>query len=233
RSIEVRVSLSDKQSFAARAATRGESMSTALRRLIAEDAVPPTQIMEAPMWRKFIIAGLPAAITVGVLVAVSLGGAQARTDFKGNFRAMDHNRDGYVDRTEMIEVMSQRIAKAHVPDVCDGTEWARKWSLSAEILADGEIAFADGNHDGKLTLLETVASIERKRADDFLQADVDASGYVTLAEMEDAYRADEVMVSAPCRAAIGMQRAEQAGEIILFLDSDQDGRVSLREFVDH
>ncbi|WP_299612094.1 EF-hand domain-containing protein [uncultured Tateyamaria sp.] len=231
--LEIRVSHSEKSAFAARAAQRGESMSAALRRLIAEDAVPLLANKEAPMWRKFTIAGLPAAITAFVLIAVSLAGAEARTDFKGNFLSMDANQDKIVDRPEMVREMTRRIAKAHVPTACLGTQWEVRWSASPEVLADGHIDFADGNGDGIVTLKEFVAAHERNRANDFILADTDSSGFVTVEELAAAYRVDEAKINAECRAAIGMQGAAEAPEIVEWLDTDRDGRVSLREFVDH
>lgn len=231
--LEVRVSLSEKSAFAARAAARGESMSAALRRLIAEDAVPHLLSNEVPMWRKFIIAGAPAAITASVLIAVSLAGAAANTDFKGGFRSLDANRDGVVDYAELVADMADQIARADVPAACKGTQWEERWAATPEKLADGHMEFYDANGDGEVTLKEYIASYERQRASDFVEADTDNSGFVTLAELEAAYRLDEAKVSAECRAAIGMQSAAKAPEIIEFLDADGDGRVSLREFVDH
>lgn len=231
--LEVRVSLSEKSAFAARAAARGESMSSALRRLIAEDGVPQRVTKEAPMWTRFIFAGAPVAITVLALVSVSLAGAEAETDFKGNFRAMDINTDGMIDRTELIANMIQRIAAAEVPPACAGTQWEERWSATPERLADDHMEFYDANGDGVATLKEYVASFERKRASDFVEADTDNSGFVTAEELVAAYRADEVKVSADCRAAVGMQSAAMVPEIMALLDGDGDGRVSLREFVDH
>ncbi len=231
--LEVRVSLSEKSAFAARAAARGESMSAALRRLIAEDAVPHLLSNEVPMWRKFIFAGAPAAITASVLIAVSLAGAEAKTDFKGEFRSLDANRDGVIDYGELVSDMTHRIAQAKVPPACKGTQWEERWAATPEMLADGHMEFYDANGDGEVTLKEYVASYERQRASDFVEADTDNSGFVTVGELEAAYRLDEAKVSAECRAAIGMQSAAKAPEIIEFLDADGDGRVSLREFVDH
>ncbi|WP_299200665.1 EF-hand domain-containing protein [uncultured Tateyamaria sp.] len=231
--LEVRVSLSEKSAFAARAAARGESMSAALRRLIAEDAVPHLLSNEVPMWRKFVFAGAPAALTASVLIAVSLAGAEAKTDFKGNFRSLDTNRDGVVDRAELVTDMTHQIAQADIPRACKGTQWEERWTATPEKLADGHMEFYDANGDGEVTLKEYIASFERQRANDFVDADTDNSGFVTLSELEAAYRLDEAKVSAKCRAAIGMQSAAKAPDILEFLDADGDGRVSLREFVDH
>ncbi|WP_299597524.1 EF-hand domain-containing protein [uncultured Tateyamaria sp.] len=231
--LEVRVSLSEKSAFAARAAARGESMSAALRRLIAEDAVPHLLSNEVPMWRKFIFAGAPAALTASVLIAVSLAGAEAKTDFKGNFRSLDTNRDGVVDRAELVADMTYQIAQADIPRACKGTQWEERWTATPEKLADGHMEFYDANGDGEVTLKEYIASFERQRANDFVDADTDNSGFVTLSELEAAYRLDEAKVSAKCRAAIGMQSAAKAPDILEFLDADGDGHVSLREFVDH
>ncbi|MCB4379060.1 hypothetical protein FZX02_01060 [Synechococcus sp. MU1644] len=231
--LEVRLSLSEKSAFAARAAARGESMSAALRRLIAEDAVPHLLSNEVPMWRKFIFAGAPAALTASVLIAVSLAGAEAKTDFKGNFRSLDTNRDGVVDRAELVADMTYQIAQADIPRACKGTQWEERWTATPEKLADGHMEFYDANGDGEVTLKEYIASFERQRANDFVDADTDNSGFVTLSELEAAYRLDEAKVSAKCRAAIGMQSAAKAPDILEFLDADGDGHVSLREFVDH
>ena len=208
-------------------------MSAAMRRMIAEDAVPRSNPKEASMLKRTMLFVAPVVLAGSLVTAYALLGAEARTDFKGNFKAKDTNGDGFVDRTEMIAEMTRRAAKVDLPPACDGTELARRWTFSPEVLADGQFEFADGNKDGLLTLEETVAAFERKRADEFLQADIDSNGYVTLAELTDAYRADEVNVSAACREAIGMQGAARAPEILAFLDRDGDEQVSLREFVDH
>ncbi|APX11779.1 EF-hand domain-containing protein [Tateyamaria omphalii] len=231
--LEVRVSLSEKSAFAARAAARGESMSAALRRLIAEDAVPRLVTKEAPMWSKTMFAGAPVAVTVFVLVSVSLAGAEARTDFKGNFRALDANRDGIVNYDELVTDMTHRIAKADVPPACEGTQWQERWDATPEMLADGHMEFYDSDLDGVVTLKEYVASYERQRASDFVEADADGNGFVTEAELAAAYRVDEAKISAECRAAIGMQSSAKVPEIIEFVDADGDGRVSMREFMDH
>ncbi|WP_299549815.1 hypothetical protein [uncultured Tateyamaria sp.] len=233
--LEVRVSLSEKSAFAARAAARGESMSAALRRLIAEDAVPRLFTKEAPMWTRLIFAGAPVFITILVLVSVSLVGAEAetKTDFKGNFRGKDTNRDGKLDRSELVAVMTHRIAETDVPPACEGTQWEERWNATPEKLADGHMEFYDSNGDGVATLKEYIAAHERQRASDFVEADADGSGYVNAEELVAAYRLDEAKISADCRAAIGMQGAATVPETIEFLDADKDGKVSLREFVDH
>lgn len=231
--LEVRVSLSEKSAFAARAAARGESMSAALRRLIADDAVPSIVTQEGPMWTRLLFAGAPVAITVSVLVFVSFAGAGANTDFERNFSAVDRNQDGIIDRTELIADMAQRIATADVPPACEGTQWEERWSATPEMLADGHMEFYDADGDGRATLKEYIASYERQRASDFVEADADNNGYVTAEELVTAYRADEAKVSAGCRAAIGMQGSATVPEVMQFLDADEDGRVSLREFVDH
>ncbi|MBY5932210.1 EF-hand domain-containing protein [Tateyamaria omphalii] len=231
--LEVRVSLSEKSAFAARAAARGESMSAALRRLIAEDAVPQLVSKEAPMWSRITFAGAPVAITIAVLVSVSLAGAEAKTDFKTSFRAMDANRDGVIDYTELVADMTHRISVADVPPACEGTEWQERWDATPEMLADGHLEFYDANSDGSVTLKEYVAAYENQRASDFVEADADGNGFITEAELVAAYKADEAKVPAACRAAIGMQSAAKAPEILQFLDVDGDGEVSLREFVDH
>ncbi len=210
-------------------------MSAALRRLIAEDAVPQLLSKEVPMWRKTLIAGVPAAITAAVLVAASLAGAEAdtKTDFKGLFRAKDADRNGVIDRDELIVDMAQRIAKADVPAVCKGTEWEIRWQATPQMLADGHMEFYDGNDDGVATLNEFVAAHDRKRAKEFVEADTDGDGFVTEDELAAAYRIDEAKIHAECRAAIGMQSAARAPEIVAFLDADGDGVVSLREFMNH
>ncbi|MCV0425532.1 MAG: hypothetical protein K5905_08660 [Roseibium sp.] len=233
--LEIRLSHREKTAFANRAAERGESMSAAMRRMIAEDDVPCPKPKEVSVLRKASLVVAPIAIVASVIVAISFSfeGAQARTDFKGNFRLKDANGDGFIDRQEMIAVMQRRSDKVDLPPACDGTELARRWTFTPEVLADGEIEFADGNGDGKLTLREVVAAFERQRADQFVQADVDSNGYVTHQELETAMRADEVNVSEKCRKAIGMHGAYKAAEHIAFLDRDGDQLVSLREFVDH
>lgn len=231
--LEVRLTLSEKTAFATRASARAETMSAALRRMIAEDGVPRQIAKEAPMWKKMSIAGTPVVLTSVILIGVSLPGAQARTDFKNLFRSMDTNGDRYVDRDEMRATMAQRAKAVDLPPECDGTELARKWSLTPDELADGEIAFADADKDGRLTLREIVAANERHRASNFIEVDTDSNGYLTLAETEAGFRADEVKVSAECRAAVGMYGAATARDVLLQLDTDGDGQISLREFVDH
>ncbi|WP_305986742.1 EF-hand domain-containing protein [Roseibium sp. MMSF_3544] len=231
--LEVRLSHREKTAFASRSAERGESMSAALRRMIADYAMQRSKPKEVSMWKKVTLMIAPVAAIAALAAAMSLVDAEARVDFKGNFQAKDANGDGFVDRQEMIAVMTKRAAQVDLPDVCDGTELARKWTFSPEILADGEIEFADGNADGRLTLQEVIAAVERKRAADFVGADVDSNGYVTVSELAEAYRKDEVNISAECRAAIDMQGAAKAPEIVAYLDRDGDELVSLREFVDH
>jgi len=233
--LEIRVSHSEKTEFAARAAARGESMSAALRRLIAEDAAPQCVAKEAPMKTRLTFASAPVVVTVLILVTVSLVGAEAdtRTDFKGNFRGKDANRDGILDRDELIAVMANRIAQIDVPAVCEGTQWEDRWNAKPEILAEGHMEFYDGNGDGVATLGEYIAAHEAKRGADFVEADTDGNGYVSTEELVAAYKVDEAKIHAECRAAIGMQGSETVPEIILFLDTDKDGRVSMREFIDH
>ena len=233
--LEVRVSLSEKSAFAARAAARGESMSAALRRLIAEDAVPRLVSKEAPMRTRLTFASAPVVLTILILATVSLVGAEAdpRTDFKGNFRGKDANRDGILDRDELIAVMTHRIAEADVPAVCKGTQWEERWNATPEMLADGHMEFYDGNGDGVATLSEYISAYEAKRGTEFVEADADGSGYVDAQEMVAAYKVDEAKIHTECRAAIGMHGSETVPEIIEFLDIDRDGKVSMREFMDH
>jgi Ca2+-binding EF-hand superfamily protein len=233
--LEIRLSHREKTDFASRAAERGESMSAAMRRMIAEDGVPCCEPKEVSMLRKAFLVLVPLAVAVSLVTAVSysFNGAQARTDFKGNFRAKDANGDGFVDRDELIAVMQERSEQVDLPPACERTELARRWTFPPETLADGEIEFADGNGDGRLTLREVVAAFERQRADQFVQVDVDSNGYMTRGELETAMRADEVNVSENCRKAIGMHGAYKAAEHIAFMDRDGDRQVSLREFVDH
>lgn len=210
-------------------------MSGALRRLIAQDAVPPVLSQEGPMWTRIVVAGAPVAITVFVLVIVSYAGAGAgaQTDFEESFRAVDANRNGIIERSELITDMDRQIAEAKIPAACEGTEWEIRWTATPEQLADGHMDFYDADGDGRATLKEYIAAYERQRASDFVEADADNNGFVTKEEMIAAYRVDEVKVSAECRAAVGMQGAAEVPEIMEFLDADQDGKVSLREFVDH
>lgn len=187
------------------------------------------------MWNRILVTGAPAALSVLILISVSLVGAEAdtKTDFKGSFRGEDANRDGKLDRAELIAVMTHRIAEANVPSACKGTQWEQRWSATPERLADDHMAFYDGNGDGVATLKEYIAAHEGKRASDFVDADKDANGYVTAEELVAAYRVDEEKISAECRAAIGMQGSASVPEVVEFLDVDKDGKVSLREFVDH
>ncbi|MEM9631761.1 MAG: EF-hand domain-containing protein [Pseudomonadota bacterium] len=233
--LEIRLSHREKTDFASRAAERGESMSAAMRRMIAEDGVPCSKPKEVSMLKKACLVLVPFAVVASLVTAVtySFSGAQARTDFKGNFSAKDANGDGFVDRDELIAVMQKRSEQVDLPPACDGTELARRWTFPPEALADGEIEFADGNGDGRLTLREVVAAFERQRADEFVQADADSNGYMTREELETAMRADEVNVSEKCRKAIGMHGAYKAAEHIAFMDRDGDELVSLREFVNH
>ncbi|WP_298933069.1 EF-hand domain-containing protein [uncultured Ruegeria sp.] len=232
-SLEVRLSLSEKNAFASRVESRGETMSAALRRLIAEDGVPHSKTKEASTLKKITIAASPVVLTVAILAAVSLAGASAKTDFAGNFRAKDTNGDGFVDRMEMLQHMTQQAAEVNLPSDCDGTELAKVWSMSPQELAEDAISFSDADNDGRITLSEVVAANERFRADDFTSADTNEDGFVSLAELEYGFREDEAKVSAECRAAIGMHSAARAPEILKQLDTDGDGRISLGEFVNH
>ncbi|SLN18398.1 EF-hand domain-containing protein [Ruegeria meonggei] len=232
-SLEVRLSLSEKNAFSARVAARGETMSAALRRLIAEDGVPHSKMKEVSTLKKISITASPVALTVALLAAVSLSGAQAKTDFAGNFRAKDANGDGFVDRIEMMQYMSRQAAEVNLPPDCDGSELARVWSMSPEEMAEEAIGFSDADKDGRITLPEVVAANERFRADDFTSADINNDGFVSLAELEFGFREDEAKVSAECRAAIGMHSAARSPEILEQLDTDGDGRISLGEFVNH
>lgn len=232
-SLEVRLSLSEKNAFAARVAARGETMSAALRRLIAEDGVPHSYSKEVSTMKKTVVAASPVILTIAILAAVSMSGASAKTDFAGNFRAKDTNGDGFVDRIEMLSYMTQQAEQVNLPSDCDGTELAKVWSMSPEELADDAIGFSDADNDGRITLSEVVAANERYRADDFTSADTNEDGFVTLAELEFGFREDEAKVSAECRAAIGMHSAARASEILEQIDTDGDGRISLGEFVNH
>lgn len=231
--LEIRLSLSEKTALASRAAERGESMSAAMRRMIAADAVPCSEPKETSMSKRALFLIAPLALATTVIIAISFPDAQARTDFAGNFRAMDANGDGFVDRKELIDIMKTQSAKVDLPPVCAGTELARKWSLPPHVLADGEIEFADADGDGRLTLTEVVAANERNRADEFLQADMDSNGFVTLTEMKNAFKADEININAGCRKAIGLYGAATAPGVLARLDRNGDKRVSIREFVDH
>ncbi|MEX0309910.1 MAG: EF-hand domain-containing protein [Tateyamaria sp.] len=187
------------------------------------------------MRTRITFASAPVVLSVLILVSVSLVGAEAdtRTDFKGNFRGKDANRDGILDRDELITVMTQRKAEAHVPAACKGTQWEERWNATPEMLADGHMEFYDGNGDGVATLSEYIAAHEAKRGTDFVEADADGSGYVNAEELVAAYKVDEAKIHTECRAAIGMDGSETVPEIIEFLDTDKDGKVSMREFMDH
>lgn len=211
--IEIRVSPELKEAISRLSKSRGQSMSEAIRDLLAREvAAPSTEKRGA-----FVMPRLPfpiplkttlAAMSVGVLAMAYTLSAQhpasaySEAELRMLFAEYDRNDDNIVTPEEFAAIIAVEEAEeeaeraeeaddldAPFPTACAGTfleeEYLEEIAAPEARDIDQEFAELDSNGNKELEFAEFQAMRVAERARLFIEHDHDGNGFVTLAELTE------------------------------------------------
>lgn len=258
--IEIRLSHELKSALADLSRSQHRTMSETVRALIERRVDGPVSqhaTGDLPMRHTVITRNLrSAALALPVLVLAALyvlagqGPATASEEARVFFAELDRDGDGEIVLDEVLA-----FAEAdgwEVDDACATGSAPADEPCTLAALVDERFAASDANGDGRVVYAELEALVLRDRAAQFLEADLDENGFVTLdefaaievfwyADEPDIAREDGVQLSDACLAQLEAEElagiaatcgiAEFARIEVAIFDTDRDGQVSLMEFL--
>ena len=204
--IEIRVSPELKEAVSRLSKARGQSMSEAIRDLLAREVAAPSSPRRGAFAMPKLAQPIPlkatlAAMSVGVLaLGYSLSAqlpaaASSQAEIRVLFAEFDRNGDDQVTAEEFAAFIAIEIAEeraeigedAAFPLACAGTfiEEEHLEEASETRDADEEFAALDSNANQRLEFDEIQAMIMAERARDFIEFDHDGNGFVTLDEVTE------------------------------------------------
>lgn len=207
-----------------------------------------TQSPTTRTWR-LLAFGLPILVLAALYLITAQSPARAGEEARVFFAELDQNGDSEIT---IPEVEAFLTAEGWTPDAACGQPFEDPCEITG--MAENLLDWVDSDSDGVATFEELSAVILRDRAEEFLGMDHDENGFVTGDELaigeivwaiEDPHMAmaDGIVISEACMAQFEAEQlaglAETCGfatqsriEIAVY-DADRDGRVSLREYLDH
>ena len=214
--LEVRLTLSEKQALAEHCSETGVSASALVRSLLS-------QRVRQPAWRRFLRLKGPdmpemkpllpaAAIAIAGSLALAAASPSTASDYRSAFAALDSNGDGAVSEGEFLSVADSDWLPVDA-QLRDGGRTISRREWNGEIRQ--EFALYDRNRNGLITYAEfsgRYGSIIEAAFDHF---DRDADGRVTAAELD---------------AGMAVEAADGAALIAEF-DTDGDHALTFDEFV--
>jgi len=261
--IEIRLSPELKSDLSALSQGNGKSMSDVVRGLIESEVRGPysrpphagdrlmTRPNPARLARAALIALPVAALSLFYLVG-SQAPVSASPEFRVFFAELDRDGDRMVTVPEYAAFLTEEEDFVAPEGCAAGT--AQDPCTAAEQAAE-DIARIDSDGDGMIAYDELEAVLLRDRAEDFLEADFNDNGFVTADEYAalsvlwildepEIAAAEGVTLGAECQALLDSEKvagaadlcAEDPRELRLEMaeyDADRDGRVSLKEFLEH
>lgn len=259
--IEIRLSPELKSALADASRQRGRSMSDVVRGLIetsVEGADPNPQAGVTPMRlpdptriARAVLIALPVLALSALYLVSAQSPVTASPEFRVFFAELDRDGDAMVTVPEYAAFLAEEEDFAGRKGCAEGT--AEDPCTPAEQAAE-DIARVDSDGDGMIGYEELEAVLLRDRAETFLEADHNGNGFVTADEYaafeafwafeEPEIAAEEGLVlTAECRALLEAEETEGAAAVcgdaveirltMVEFDADRDGRVSLREFLEH
>lgn len=221
-SIEVRLTLEDKQALMRNAASQGRSASEIVRDSIATYS-PDAQSRSRRLgkWGRGAALLLLPAFVIAVSYSLSSpasGDPDYRHAFLETLARLDKNRDGTIDRHEFAAQTFLDLAPSGGDDgTLDVTVHRPPNFLDFSPDLRGEFAAEDGDGDGRITLAEYVAYRHALAHRQFATLDADSNGRISLAEF---------------RRQLGVPAREPGRKLFASKDSNHDGWLSEQE-LDH
>ncbi len=257
-SIEIRVSPELKSALSRVSDGKGRTMSETVRDLIEGEVAgrvsPPTpgdtimlKATSARLWRGAIIA-LPIIALAFVYLLSAQSTATASAEIRIFFAEVDADGDDQITGPE-IEAFAAADGWRAEPDCAAMSEPCTLAAFAAE-----QLGRADSDGSGAVSYPEFEAIMLRDRAEEFLDADLDENGMLTVDEIvgaelywlsqdAEAMAEEELTLSAACLAQLEAEALpgiavtcgfEAAGRAELAqYDIDRSGSVSLLEYLSH
>lgn len=221
---------------------------------LTQGGSPMTRSQKPALARAFAF-GFPVLALAGVYLAFSQTPVSASAEIRSHFASVDRNLDGLVSADEVRMVLVEDEWEAD--PVCGTAEAEPDEPCTLDAAVTMQLDRADSDGNGTVDFEEFEAVSLRDRAEDFLYFDIDENGYVTadeyaghelwdLLDPEIAAQVeaeDGFVLNAACRAQLEAEELLGLAEIcgvtyevgveLAAFDSDRDGRVSLREFLEH
>jgi len=215
-SLEVRLSLGDKQALMRKAATEGRSASEIVRDSIA--SYPAHAEGRLQSWRR--VAALLVVPSTVLAAAYSIASpASADRDYRQAFQStlarLDKDHDGMIDRQEFAGQTFLVLTPNGAADGALNADIHRPPNplISSSDLR-GEFAAQDRNGDGRITLAEYVSYRHDLAHRQFGALDANSDGKVSLAEF---------------RQELGVPSGEAGRKLFASRDSNRDGWLSEQE----
>lgn len=257
--IEIRLSPELKSALGQISRGRGRSMSEMVRDLIEGEVDGPrpsnlngdhpmTLPNPARLWRMFALT-VPVVALAALYLLTAQGAASASEEARVVFAELDRDGNGLVTQPEVEAFLT---SEGWMPEAACGTPDEDPCTLAE--MAASQLDRVDSDGDGTASFQEVSALILRDRAVDFLDMDIDENGYLSVDELvagelywvidEPEIAAEEgIEISAPCAdqfaaemldgIAVTCGFAAEARVELAVYDVNQDGRISLMEFLEH
>lgn len=257
--IEIRLSPELKAALGQISRGEGRSMSEMVRSLIEGEVEGPrssnhdgVSIMTTqnfrPLWR-----GLAVALPILALAVVYLFSAQSPATASEEARVLFAELDVDGDRqVTQPEVEAFLVAEEWHPEENCAPDTDDPCGLAD--MAALQLDRVDGDGDGAASFEEVAAVLLRDRAGDFLDMDIDESGFVSIDELvaseiywllddPEAAAEEEIEITGACADQMRAEQLDglaatcgfvsQARAEVAVFDVNQDGRISLMEFLEH
>ncbi len=223
-SLEVRVSFTQKQAFAAYCRSKGITVSEAVRRFI--DAELRTQKQRSWIGLERINhmirlisarprAALGSAVSLVAALSIGIAAPSSASDGRAVFDAFDTNGDALVSRSEFITgvliedaTLTMRTGDGDLQPVPTG-----RLTSAAHV----EFERYDVSGDGKISFSEFSGHYVSRMREAFAWMDRDSDGGLTIGELADS---------------LGSAGTPAALELLSDLDRNRDGALSLSEFLE-
>lgn len=221
-SIEIRLTLEDKQAFMRKAASQGRSASEIVRDSIATYS-PDEQSSSRRLgkWSRGAALLLLPSSVIAVSYFISSpasGDPDYGRAFLETLARLDKNRDGTIDRQEFAAQTFLDLAPSSRGDgTLDVAVHRPPNFLDSSPDLRGEFAAQDEDGDGRITLAEYVAYRQGLAHRQFATLDADSNGRVTLDEF---------------RKELGVPAGEPGRKLFASHDLNHDGWLSEQE-LDH
>lgn len=217
-SIEIRLTLEDKQALMSKAAAQGRSASDVVRQSIASFRSDSERSRTLHKWSRAAAMLVVPSVVLAVAYSISSpakGDNDYRRAFQSALARLDKDGNGMIDRQEFAgQTFLVLTPSAAGNGALDAVIHGPPNYLTSSPELRGDFAAQDANGDGRIRLAEYLAFRRGLARQKFATLDADSNGKVSLAEF---------------RQELGIPSGEAGRRVFDSRDSNHDGWLSEQE----